>query len=97
MPSARDALVLFAIGLVGLLALLALDRSAAVAPVSGAAPALYLHLPFMAAVALVMEGERPSLRTVAAGLLISAVVCYLYCSRSATATPRRESMKERLQ
>lgn len=97
MPSARDALVLFAIGLVGLMALLALDRSAAVAPVSGAAPVLYLHLPFVAAVALVMEGQRPSLRTVAAGLVIAAVVWYLYCSRSATATPLRESMKEGLQ
>lgn len=97
MPSARDALVLFAIGLVGLVALLALDRSAAVAPVSGAAPALYLHLPCVAAVALVMEGQRPTLRTVAAGLLIAALVWYLYSSRSATAMPMRESMKEGLQ
>lgn len=97
MPSGRDALVLFAIGLVGLVALLALDRSAAVAPVSGAAPALYLHLPCLAAVALVMEGQRPPLRTVAAGLLIAVIVWYLYSSRSTTATPQRDSIKERLQ
>ena len=46
MPNGQDLLVLTGIGLIGYLALFALDRMAAAAPVSISAPLAYLQLPF---------------------------------------------------
>lgn len=77
-PSAADAVVLTAIGVVGLLTLLALDRSAAHAPLSRVAPVLYTHLAWLALVDLAVGGHAPSLRTAAAGLLILVSVWYLW-------------------
>jgi drug/metabolite transporter (DMT)-like permease len=73
-PSPSDALLLFAIGAVGLMALAALDRSAACAPVSSGAPLLYIHLPCMVAVASVVHGGPLSGGTALVSALLAAML-----------------------
>ena len=53
-PTLYDAGVLIGIGVTGLVALLALDRSASLAPVSAVAPFLYLHVVCLSAVGLLL-------------------------------------------
>jgi len=77
MPTAADALVLAGIGGVGLLALLALDRATACGPISGAIPALYVHLPALALVSWAMGGEFPSRRVVAGALVIAGLLAWM--------------------
>ncbi|MGB0128430.1 MAG: hypothetical protein WBP72_12390, partial [Rhodocyclaceae bacterium] len=78
MPTPGDALVLVAIGLVGLLALLVLDRAAAAAPLPLAAPALYAYLPALAAVDWALVGGPPARRMLLAVALVAAVLAYLW-------------------
>jgi drug/metabolite transporter (DMT)-like permease len=90
-PSVTDALLLIAIGLLGLVTLFVLDRSAACAPVSKVAPVFYVHLVCLAALAFLVGGEIPSRRTLAGGLLIAAIVWYLWARAS------RKSSEERIE
>jgi drug/metabolite transporter (DMT)-like permease len=75
-PSPHDLAVLIGVGLLGYLTLLALDRFAAAAPVSVAAPLAYLQLAFALAFAAGM-GSRGLGISAAAGLLliVGAAVC----------------------
>lgn len=73
-PSAHDALVLVGIGVVGLLGLWALDRACGAAPVSLAAPVLFLHLAGMFAIESLARGAGPSRGQWLALLLIGAAV-----------------------
>ncbi len=88
--SAHDALVLFGIGAVGLLALAALDRAMALAPVSASAPALHLQLVF---VLLLGHHDRISLFSpdlILAALVIISLAAYLLfnAGSSAATAPR---------
>lgn len=69
MPNGQDLLVLTGIGLIGYLALLALDRMAAAAPVSIVAPWAYLQLPF-ALVAGLLAGHAHLDRRKDVGLVL---------------------------
>ena len=59
-PTLYDVGVLIAIGVTGLVALLALDRSSSMGPVSAVAPVLYLHVVCLSTVDLLLHGQRPS-------------------------------------
>lgn len=83
-PSAHDALVLAAIGAVGLVSLLALDRAAALAPLSGTAAALYLHLPALVAATWIGAGHAPSRRAAAVGLVVVGLLWYVWSRLGAT-------------
>ena len=79
-PSAHDALVFFGIGSVGLLALLALDRAMANAPVSVSAPALHLQVVFVLLIGHYGGGERFSPSLALAALVVVALVGYLFAN-----------------
>lgn len=89
-PSAHDAVVLTAIGVVGLVALLALDRSAAFAPVAGVAPILYLHVVCLAGVDL-LRGELPSQPALAGAAVIIAIAAFLWSRED-----RRDRIRQHL-
>jgi drug/metabolite transporter (DMT)-like permease len=75
-PSPHDLAVLIGVGLLGYLTLFALDRLAAAAPVSVAAPLAYLQLAFALVIAVGM-GSHGLPMSAAAGLLliVGAAVC----------------------
>ncbi|MCP5327330.1 MAG: DMT family transporter [Sinobacteraceae bacterium] len=77
MPTAHDFVVLAGIGAVGLLALWALDRAVAAAPVSASVPALYLYMPALVLAVMAVRGEVPSPRRVLGGALICIAVAWL--------------------
>ena len=87
-PSLHDAGLLIGIGVVGLVALLALDRSASLAPVSAVAPILYLHVVCLAAVGLLLHGEHPSRRSLAGAAVIVAITGFLWSQESSRSTAR---------
>lgn len=86
MPTPADALVLAAIGAVGLIALLLLDRAAAAAPLSLAGPALYVYLPALALVDWWLDGGAPGQRMMLAVALVAALMALLWRQLSATGT-----------
>ena len=76
-PPLHDVVLLAAIGVLGFVSLLALDRAAERAPVSSWAPALPLQL---AAVAVFgwSHGHAPAVRALLGVLVIAAVALYLW-------------------
>jgi drug/metabolite transporter (DMT)-like permease len=81
-PTLYDVGVLIGIGVTGLVALLALDRSASLAPVSSVAPVLYLHVVCLSAVGLLLHGQHPSRGSVVGGSVIVAIVSFLWTRQS---------------
>lgn len=77
-PSLHDALVLSAIGVVGFVALWALDRACESAPVSFSAPALYIHLGCMMVVGWFFLGEPFTARDVVGGVLVGCILLGLW-------------------
>ena len=71
-PSWHDACVLIGIGVLGLVALFALDRSASLAPVSAIAPILYIQVVGLALVEF-LNGHSLSRRTLAGAAVIVAI------------------------
>lgn len=71
-PSWHDAAVLIGIGMLGLVALFALDRSASLAPVSATAPILYIQVVALALVEF-LNGHSLSHRTLAGAAVIAAI------------------------
>jgi len=91
-PSSHDALVLAAVGVLGFLALAALDRAAHAAPLSVTAPFIYLQIPVLLGL-LIAAGADIGLsprRAALAVLLIvgSAGVLWVFESHSRAATAR---------
>ena len=75
-PTAQDLLIMVAVGVLGLLTLLALDRMAAAAPVSRAAPLVYLQIPIAVACHAGLSHQFPGRRI---GLGVSLIlVCALF-------------------
>lgn len=81
-PTLYDVGVLIGIGVTGLVALLALDRSASLAPVSAVAPVLYLHVVCLSAVGLLLHGQRPSRGSMVGGFVIVAIAGFLWAQQS---------------
>lgn len=73
MPSLHDAIALAGVGLGGLVALWALDRSTAFAPVSAIAPLLPLQIVCLLVLGLLFHGERLSARALAGAALLVAI------------------------
>lgn len=78
MPSMFDASLLVGIGVIGLVALLALDRSASLSPVSAVAPVLYLHLVGLTVVAMILYAENPSRRAWVGSAIIVGITAFLW-------------------
>ena len=74
-PSAPDLLLLAGVAVLGLAALLALERLTAVAPVSRTAPLLYLQIGFTLAFAWVAQNPLPGL--IAVGTVVLAAALWL--------------------
>ena len=76
-PPLHDLAVMTGVGLLGWLGLWALDRLAAAAPVSVAAPLACLQLPFALALAGAWHGVRVPSAALAGLVLIAGVACFL--------------------
>jgi drug/metabolite transporter (DMT)-like permease len=83
-PAAPDLLVMGAIGVVGFLTLWALDSAAHLAPITVAAPFMYVQLVLFSAFAFVAGGGTPgSPRRAVVGLLLIVGACiYLWACES---------------
>ncbi|MGD9834279.1 MAG: hypothetical protein AB7U92_16150 [Piscinibacter sp.] len=77
-PGIHDVLVLVAIGAVGLLSLIALDRAAALGPLALSTPALTAHLLALMAVGWALEGHAPTRRAAVGGLMLIGVLWYFW-------------------
>jgi drug/metabolite transporter (DMT)-like permease len=77
-PSLHDMMVLGGVGLLGYLALYALDRLAAAAPVSVAAPLGYLQLAFAVVIAWSFGNHRHASLTLVGLLLIAGTALYVW-------------------
>ncbi|MEO8152054.1 MAG: DMT family transporter [Rhizobacter sp.] len=77
-PSAPDLVVLAGVALLGLGALFALERLAAIGPVSDSAPLAYLQIPFAMGIAWSLEQYDPTLRTLIGMLAIGAAALYVW-------------------
>ncbi len=77
-PSLRDLVVLTGVGLLGFFGLWALDRMAAAAPVSVAAPLAYLQLVFTVFIAAGLGSHRPGPAAIAGLLLITGTALYVW-------------------
>lgn len=88
-PEPLDALVMCAIGVLGLAVLYFLDRMAAAAPVSVSAPFAYLQIVATAAIALMagMESHFSVRRIVVGVLLIVGAALYLWLRESRLSAP----------
>lgn len=75
-PAPRALLAMIAVGVLGYLALWALDRAAAEAPVSLLAPFTFLQLAFVAGPVWIVHRQLPRSRALA-GLAVIAAVCAL--------------------
>lgn len=76
MPTLSDALVLGAIGIVGLFTLLLLDRAAALAPLWTSTPFAYVHAPALLALAWLAHRQAPSLIALAAAAAIAGLLAH---------------------
>ena len=77
-PAGKDLLIMTAVGVFGFLALLALDRMAVAAPVSQAAPLVYLQIPATVAILVSLGHEPPGWRVTFGLLLIAGVALYTW-------------------
>lgn len=77
-PSLHDIGVFTGVGLLGYLALFALDRFAAAAPVSVAAPLVYLQLVFTVAIGWLLSGHRVTVWTLVGLLLITVAASFVW-------------------
>jgi drug/metabolite transporter (DMT)-like permease len=77
-PSPRDLLVMLGIGALGLVALWALDRMAAAAPVSKSAPFACLQVGFALAIEVALRRAHPGLPATIAVSAIAAVALYVW-------------------
>jgi drug/metabolite transporter (DMT)-like permease len=77
-PTWHDAVVLAGIGVLGFVALLALDRSAESAPVSFAAPAVLAQVVCMSLIAWLLDGDPPSKRGLIGSVVIVGVIICLW-------------------
>lgn len=86
-PPIHDALVMAAIGLVGLLALYLLDRAAAAAPLAVTAPALIVHVAGIVVLTWVLGRSAPTRRDLAglALALLVAAATWMQAARDARA------------
>jgi drug/metabolite transporter (DMT)-like permease len=88
MPSAADAIVLAGIGVVGLLALLLLDRAVALSPLDTSAPFLFAHTLALLTIGWQLQGHAPAHGVLAGAAVIAATLTALWWRarrRSATA------------
>ncbi|MEZ5286495.1 MAG: hypothetical protein R2712_17150 [Vicinamibacterales bacterium] len=76
-PTAGDLVVMAVIGGLGLFTLYAVDRAASLAPVSIAAPVIWMQL-VVTTVASVALGASPGRRALAGSLVVLAVVAYMW-------------------
>jgi hypothetical protein len=90
-PSGADLLVMAAVGVAGFLSLLALDRMAAAAPVSGSAPLLYLQVAVTIAF-LVAAGAGGISGRIAMGLLLIALIAGYAWSRERLLVVREDGV-----
>jgi drug/metabolite transporter (DMT)-like permease len=93
-PSVHDAIVMIGIGVIGLVALLALDRAASAAPVSTAAPVLHLHVVCLAAVETLLHGQPPSNRVLAGAAIIVAIIVFLWVRQPGSSGARTALSEE---
>lgn len=77
-PTTHDVLVLSVVGVLGLAALYALERVAAVAPVSISAPIVCLHLLFAAGISWAWQHDRPNMREALALLLMAGAAVFVW-------------------
>jgi drug/metabolite transporter (DMT)-like permease len=84
-PSAHDLLVMSGVGVLGLLALWALDRMAAAAPVSTSAPFACLQVAFAIAFDWGVRREHPNLRSAVALSLVAIAAAYVMVREPALA------------
>jgi drug/metabolite transporter (DMT)-like permease len=77
MPTAHDAAVLFGIGALGLVCLVALDRAAAAAPLALSAPGLYAFLPSLALVGYLLQDGLHAGASVRRLLVVAAITVAL--------------------
>ena len=77
-PTAHDLVVMIGIGTIGLLALYALDRAAAGAPVSLTASALYFYIPCLQLVLVLLHAGDTSRRALAGCAAIVVIVAFLW-------------------
>jgi drug/metabolite transporter (DMT)-like permease len=80
-PSAHDAFALVLVGLLGFVALLALDRSASIAPLSASASYIYVQAPITFALTMFLSNAHPVARTVIGIGLVGLVGAYLWIRR----------------
>lgn len=78
MPTLHDAAVMFSIGALGLVALWALDRAVASAPLSLSAPALYTYLPILGAIDWWAQGNTHTRREVVMVGAICLALAYVW-------------------
>jgi drug/metabolite transporter (DMT)-like permease len=86
-PSVPDLLTLTGVALLGLGGLWALERLTAAAPVSAAAPLVYLQIPFAIGIAWGLGHYDPTLRTMGGLLVIGAVVLHAWLLEARRAAP----------
>ncbi len=77
-PTLHELLVLIAVGVLGFGALLALDRSAAAAPLSASVPLIYVQGPIMAALLAAVGYGQPDLRALVGIALVVCAAVYLW-------------------
>ena len=78
MPSARDALVLAGIGLIGLLGLWLLDRAVALAPLQASSPFVLSHLLGVLAVGWYLNGHLPARSGLASAAVLATTLAALW-------------------
>jgi len=88
-PGAGDLARLVAVGVLGTLTLLVLDRAVSAAPVGTSAPLVHTQLALTLALALALGHEALDARTVAALALCAAPLVLLAMARAPTAAPAR--------
>ncbi len=77
-PTMHDLVVMTGIGTIGLVALFALDRAAAAAPVSLSASMLYIHIPCLLLALLLMRAGDASRRALVGVAVILALIAFLW-------------------
>ena len=77
-PGLVDAAAMVSVGVLGFVALWAVDRMTAVAPVHAAAPFAFLQFAFTVAIEAAMHGVMPGARALAGFAVITLVALYLW-------------------
>jgi drug/metabolite transporter (DMT)-like permease len=84
-PTPRFLLTMIAVGVLGFVVLLSLDRLAASAPVSIVAPAVFLQLPVIAFIEQLVHDRQPALRALL-GVAVIAATCAVVWAREPALT-----------